>query len=191
MAKKDTAQKILAAAFKCISEKGCASVNLREIADAADVVLSQLNYYFVNKEKLFSAVLHSIRQDYVAHIETRMGQCTGTAEKIDFLIEYNRHLLQTNHALYRSFLDFFNLALWSDSFRREMNQFLDEIAAVIERGLGDEMAPVDGYSAATLTHLILGTSFGLAMQYLMKPEDESILPGFDILRSLARAPGHQ
>jgi AcrR family transcriptional regulator len=188
MAKKDTSQKILSAAFKCISEKGCATVNLREIAEEAGVVLSQLNYYFTNKETLFAEVLRKMRQDYVTHVETQMAQCTSTAEKIDVLIEYNRHLLHTNQALYRSFLDFFNLALWSNSFRDEMNQFLNEIAAVIEHNLGDQGAEMQKgrYSSSTQARMILGSSFGIAMQHLMDPENDDILQCFEILHMLSQ-----
>jgi hypothetical protein len=34
--------------------------------------------------------------------------------------------------------------------------------------------------------MILGTTFGIAMQYLMNPEREEILSGFDILLSALR-----
>ena len=37
------------------------------------------------------------------------------------------------------------------------------------------------HSAAALTSIILGTTFGIAMQYLMYPDRQEILEGFDIL----------
>jgi AcrR family transcriptional regulator len=49
------AERIFNAAFKCISTKGYANVSLRDIANEAGVVLSQLNYY-KNKEGLFKKV---------------------------------------------------------------------------------------------------------------------------------------
>lgn len=50
-------QKILDTAFKCISERGYANVSLRDIANEAGVVLSQLHYYYKNKEGLFTEVI--------------------------------------------------------------------------------------------------------------------------------------
>ncbi|MFZ0579765.1 MAG: TetR/AcrR family transcriptional regulator [Candidatus Acidiferrales bacterium] len=178
--KKHTGQRILSAAFKCISTKGSASVSLRDIADEAGVVLSQLNYYYDNREQLFAAVLRWMKEDYIANVEARMDSFGTLNEKARFLIQYNQDLLQTNRRLYRAFLDFFGLALWSPSFKKEMNGFLNDILRVIERQIEPRTAR-DAHSPAALATMILGTTFGIAMQYLMNPEREEILRGFDIL----------
>ncbi|MGC2723120.1 MAG: TetR/AcrR family transcriptional regulator, partial [Candidatus Acidiferrales bacterium] len=98
--KKHTGQRILSAAFKCISTKGSASVSLRDIADEAGVVLSQLNYYYDNREQLFAAVLRWMKEDYIANVEARMDSFGTLNEKARFLIQYNQDLLQTNRRLY-------------------------------------------------------------------------------------------
>jgi AcrR family transcriptional regulator len=186
-AKKDTSKIILASAFKCISSRGCASVTLREIAEDAGVALSQLNYYYENKEGLFAEVLKSIRIEYITGIEVNMAQFGTVKSKIAFLIGHNRQLLQTNQALYRSFLDFFNLAMWSESFRKDMNAFLNDIAVAIEKQIEEKDPAMDAsgaYSPSALARMILGTSFGIAMQYLLNPEHEELLDGFSILESV-------
>jgi len=53
--------KILLAAYSCISTSGYANVSMRNIADEAGVVLSQLNYYYKNKEGLFKTCCSIIR----------------------------------------------------------------------------------------------------------------------------------
>jgi hypothetical protein len=89
-----------------------------------------------------------------------------------------------NQRLYRAFLDFFALAMWSKSFKKEMNEFLTDISRVIESQI-DPLATGEAGSAqhppTALATLILGATFGLAMQYLMNPERDEILNGFDIL----------
>jgi AcrR family transcriptional regulator len=173
-------------AASCIAARGCASVNLREIAEEAGVALSQLNYYYKNKETLFSEVLNAMRQQYVSHVEERMLQLDSVQEKIGFLIDYNQHLLVSESALYRSFLDFFNLAMWSDSFRLEMNGFMAEIVAVIERSVQsahEQAGPAIQPSPAIQARMILATSFGIAIQYLMNPQDTDIMQGFAILKT--------
>jgi AcrR family transcriptional regulator len=183
----ETSQKILSSAFQCIARNGCNSVTLREIAEHAGVALSQLNYYHKNKEVLFSEVLKSMKQDYVQHVVSNMANRPSIKGKTQFLIEYNKHLLTDNRALYRAFLDFFNLAMWSESFRVEMNDFLDGIINAIERQISDDKsAPADElhHSPAALARMILATTFGIAMQYLMHPEQEDALDGFDILLAL-------
>jgi len=182
--KNETSQRILSAAFKCISSRGSASVSLREIADEAGVALSQLNYYYDNRERLFAAVLRAMKQEYVSNVEMRMASLRTLSEKAHLLIEYNKELLQTNQRLYRAFLDFFGLAMWSKSFKKEMNGFLNDISRVIENQiypLTDGEDNPTSHSAAALTSIILGTTFGIAMQYLMDPDREEILNGFDIL----------
>jgi len=185
--KNDTSQRILSAAFKCISTKGAASVSLRDIADEAGVALSQLNYYYENRERLFAAVLRAMKLEYVSNAEARMARLKTLNERARFLIKYNQELLQTNKRLYRAFLDFFGLAMWSKSFQKEMNGFLMDISRVIE----DQIEPVatdaagsSAHSSAALATMILGTTFGIAMQYLMNPEHIEILDGFDILLGL-------
>jgi len=186
MPKKDTSQIILSAAFAAIARKGCATVSLRDIAEEAGVVLSQLNYHHKNKETLFSAVLLSMRQEYLADITTQLSTCTDRSQKITRLIRHNRHLLETNHALYKAFLDFFNLALWSPSFKKEMTEFMGEVRRIMEDQLSDAGQEVASgrLKASTQAELILGVTFGIAMQYLMSPEDRSILKSFEALEEL-------
>ena len=181
----ETAQKILDAAFKCISTHGCNRVTLREIAEEAGVALSQLNYYFTNKEKLFSEVLKSMRKEYVSDLEANMANRPNIQEKISFLINFNKRLLVENKELYTAFLEFFNMAMWSDSFRGEINQFLKDITEAIEKHI-HSVDPGGGLQPrpdpAVLTRMILGTSFGIAMQVLVNPQKEDLLECFDVLR---------
>jgi len=67
------AQKILLAAYECLSTRGYANVTMRNIADEAGVALSQLTYYFKNKEKLFTEVISKMAYQYIREIETRMS----------------------------------------------------------------------------------------------------------------------
>jgi AcrR family transcriptional regulator len=186
--KNETSQRILAKAFTRIAREGCASVSLRDIAAEAGVVLSQLNYYFKNREGLFSEVLRSMRQEYLAGVERELGGLGSRSEKIARLVRYNKELLISNKALYRAFLDFFNLAMWSDSFRAEMSIFLYDISDAISRQIEEEASDHDGQasriSSTVLTKMVLGTTFGIAMQYLMDPDHEDVLEGLDILEGL-------
>jgi AcrR family transcriptional regulator len=182
-----TAQRILAAAFKCIAEKGSAKVSLRDIAEEAGVVLSQLNYYFVNREQLFAAVLRMMKQEYLTGVEAQMTSHTTLQQKAHALITYNRDLLAANQAIYRAFLDFFGLALWSPSFQKELNEFLDGVSRVLEIHMETATSATSSQTnphIATLTNTILATTFGIAMQYLMNPERVELLNGFDLLNQI-------
>jgi len=185
-----TAEKILTAAFKCIAAKGCNSVTLREIAQEAGVVLSQLNYYFVNKEGLFSAVIKAMQQTYTDGLDLRMKKCVSFAERITALASYNEELLRDNTALYQSFLEFFNYAMWSEPFKAEMAGFVSDILTainkqVVRNGEEDSNSPQpSSFPPEVITRLILAASFGLSIQYLLAPADTRILPGFDAMKAI-------
>src|SRR6186997_1321421 len=53
----DTRARILAAARGCLLADGYASLSTRRVAEAADVPLSQIHYYFGSKQDLILAVL--------------------------------------------------------------------------------------------------------------------------------------
>jgi AcrR family transcriptional regulator len=53
----DTRSRILAAARACLLADGYANLSTRRVAEAADVPLSQIHYYFGSKQELILAVL--------------------------------------------------------------------------------------------------------------------------------------
>ena len=87
-------ERILNAAFKCISSKGYANVSLRNIADEADVALSQLNYYYKNKEGLFTEVVKMLSKQYLYEIEDNLKKGKSEMEKISCLIKYFQERLR-------------------------------------------------------------------------------------------------
>lgn len=179
--RKDASERILSAAFKCISARGSAGVSLRDIAQEAGVALSQLNYYYENREQLFAAVLKAMKQEYVTGVEERIGSRGTLKERARALLDYNRDLLRSNKRLYRAFLDFFGLAMWSRPFQEEMAGFLGEISRAIEHQIHPSAKKPGAPDSAALATLILGVSFGIAIQYLVEPDREELLDGFDVL----------
>jgi len=95
------AQKILNAAFKCISARGHANVSLRDIADEAGVVLSQLNYYYKNKEGLFIEIVKTLARQYLNEIEDNLKKGKSEKERITYLIKYFQEMLRKNPELFK------------------------------------------------------------------------------------------
>jgi AcrR family transcriptional regulator len=181
-----TAERILDAAFKSIAAKGCGAVTLRGIAEEAGVALSQLNYYYGNKDGLFAAVLKRMKQDYAIGLERRLKDCYALSERIKTLVDYNEFLLKESADTYRNFLEFFNFAMNSDEFRTEVAEFLADISSMIEvqitRNQGAREDPAS-FSPATITRFILSASFGISMQHLLSPENSDIGAGFEIIKA--------
>jgi AcrR family transcriptional regulator len=182
-----TAERILDAAFKSIAAHGCSAVTLRGIAEQAGVVLSQLNYYYGNRDSLFAAVLKRMREGYVAALDARLRDQETLSGQLVALVDYNEFILNHSPDTYRNFLEFFNFAMGSDVFQAEVANFTSEIAAMIEgriaRYHSDNTAA--GFSAAAITRFILSASFGIALQRFLSPENGEVRKGFDIIRAMA------
>jgi len=184
-----TAERILDAAFKSIAAHGCASVTLRGIAEEAGVVLSQLSYYYGNKDKLFAAVLKRMQKGYVEALDERLRGHDTAAGQVIALIRYNESILNESPETYRNFLEFYNFAMNAKEFQTEVANFTSEIAAMIESHIAyyeGARRSAGGFSAAAVTRFILSASFGIALQYFLSPENEDVRRGFDLIESTAR-----
>jgi hypothetical protein len=125
-----------------------------------------------------------MKQEYLTNVAEQMAPHSTLQQKAHALVAYNRELLVANQAMYRAFLDFFGLALWSPSFQKELNEFLDGVSQVLETHM-ETTVPSDSAHknprVAILTNTILATTFGIAMQYLMNQERKELMKGFDLL----------
>jgi len=126
-------EKILLAAFKIISTKGYANVSTRNIADEAGVVLSQLNYYFKNKEGLFKEVVRMMIGKYLREIEESLKEEDSPKERAKSLIKYFIKMLKYNPELFRLLYDFTGLALWSPVFSNLLSDLFKDLSEMIEK----------------------------------------------------------
>jgi AcrR family transcriptional regulator len=186
---KDTAKKILDAAFTCITARGYANVSMRDIAEEAGVVLSQINYYYKNKEGLFCAVIRFVKQEYLQIIETNLQDIVTTKDKVSFLVQYCQDLMRDNRDLYKLLLEFFSMAMWSKAFEQEMNLFFREISEVIGRYIVSDYSineSLQAHSPTAIARMVLGGIFGIAMQYILEPDDQEILDGLNIIQAVIK-----
>nr|WP_321456275.1 TetR/AcrR family transcriptional regulator [uncultured Cohaesibacter sp.] len=180
----ETAEKILDAAMKAIATKGCGAVTLREIAKEAGVVLSQLNYYYGNKDGLFVAVLKRMQENYITELEGRLKKGVSLQDHTRELIAFNRSLLLEEPEIYRNFLEFSNFAMSSPDFLPFVERFIADISDMIEERLYRSSAKDQSdHSAAVMTRFILSASFGISLQHFLAPDDKSILSGFEMLKA--------
>jgi AcrR family transcriptional regulator len=181
-----TSGRILDATYQAIAVRGCSAVTLREIAEESGVALSQLSYYFGNKDGLFAAVLERMQREYAQGLEAKLRNSTSFQERLEKLVDYNRMLLKENTDLYRNFLEFFNFAMASPEFKKQVTTFLAGISRTIETQItqhqksGQKLA---SFSSAAITHFILSASFGISLQHLLAPKNSDVENGFDIIKT--------
>jgi AcrR family transcriptional regulator len=175
--KLNQSEKILLAASKCISSSGYANVSLRDIADEAGVVLSQLNYYFKNKEGLFTEVIKMMMQEYLLEVENHLKGGTTAKEKVATLIKYFQEVLEEKPELFRLLYDFTSMALWSESFSNLLRNLFEDIAKLIEKHALNDI-PVKSnlkeYSSKSIARMLFGAMFGTAIQVILDPQEKNL-----------------
>ncbi|MCC5422247.1 TetR/AcrR family transcriptional regulator [Clostridium botulinum] len=181
------AQKILDAAFKCISTRGYANVSLRDIADEADVVLSQLNYYYKNKEVLFTEIVKTLSAQYLNEIESNLKKGESGKERVACLIEYFQEVLRTKPELFTLIFDLRSMALWSEPLKKLLNDLFNDLTDLIEKYITNYFSDREFFkyeSSATLARLMLGALFGTSIQVMLANRKADMIDSLSALKVL-------
>lgn len=94
---KDTEQKIKEAARIIFQEKGFAGSKTRDIAEAADINLALLNYYFRSKKKLFDLIMvETIQSFFSGIIKILNNEKTSLKDKIQAFVDNYIDFLSEN-----------------------------------------------------------------------------------------------
>jgi AcrR family transcriptional regulator len=185
--KETPARKILTTAFECLSTRGYANVSMRNIADEAGVALSQLTYYYKNKEKLFTEVINMMMDQYLNEIEATLESTIDTKDKITSLVRFFNKLIKDKPNLLRLFIDFTAQALWIPSFREQLDSLFNALTEIIERNLPTDAIVnrnSQGYSSKCIAKLIFGALFGTSIQIILGSDRNSAFESLDLAESL-------
>lgn len=175
--KTNQSKKILQTAFQCLSTRGYANVSLRDIADEAGVALSQLNYYYKNKEGLFTEVVKMMMQQYLHEVEDKLTTTTAAKEKITSLVKYFTELIRKKPELLKLFIDFTAQSLWLPSFRELLKNLFDDLSEMIEKSILSGITineNLNEYSPKSVAKLILGALYGTSIQIMLDSEDDDL-----------------
>lgn len=180
-------EKILSAAYGCISTRGYANVTLRDIADEAGVALSQLHYYYKSKEGLFKEVVQSTIGKYLREVEHALKNGDTLEERATSFIDYFRKMLRHNPELFRLLYDFTGLALWSSVFSDLLRDLFRDLGDMFENHVLDcsEAEMLKVHSAKALSRLMVGGMFGTGIQVLLD-YDEELPEALDAMRILLK-----
>ncbi|MEL1136077.1 TetR/AcrR family transcriptional regulator [Desulfitobacterium sp. THU1] len=182
-------ERILNAAIHCISTKGYASVSLRDIADEAGVVLSQVNYYYKNKEGLFIEVIKVLARHYLQELEDKLSQGKSEKEKLACLIEFFQEMLLENPGLFKLLFDMTSMAFWSDTFKEPLRQLFDDSTTLIEKYMtkGYSQTGTMGnysYSPSILSRITLGALFGTSIQIMLGENQKEAIESLSAIKCL-------
>jgi len=182
--KTSQSEKILHTAFQCLSTKGYANVSMRDIADEAGVALSQLNYYYKNKEGLFTEVVKMMMHQYLHEVEDKLKSTQNTKEKIASLVKYFNELIRENPELLRLFIDFTAQSLWLPSFRRQLKKLFADLSEMIEKSIsvGTVMNKnMHEYSSKSVAKLVLGALYGTSIQIMLDSDEDKAFDSLNLV----------
>jgi len=182
--KTSQSQKILQTAFHCLSTKGYANVSMRDIADEAGVALSQLHYYYKNKEGLFTEVIKMMMHQYLHEVEDKLKSTPNTKEKISSLVRYFNELIRKKPELLKLFIDFTAQSLWLPSFRKQLKSLFSDLSEMIEKSILAGTAINKNlleYSSKSVAKLVLGALYGTSIQIMLDPEEEKTFDSLNMI----------
>jgi AcrR family transcriptional regulator len=160
---------------------------MRNIADEAGVALSQLAYYYKNKEKLFSEVINMMMEQYMSEIEATLKSTADAKDKLTSLVRYFKELIKNNPKLLRLFIDFTAQALWIPAFREQLDSLFNAITEMIERNLPADILSSKralGYSSKSIAKLAFGTLFGTSIQIILGSDQDSAFESLNLAENL-------
>lgn len=184
-----TPRKILDAAIGLVVRNGYANVSMRDVAREAGVSISQISYYYRNKDGLFYAMMKELKETIIADISEGVGGVTDTEKFAEFLCAYAKNSISTNVELHRLRTELSNLAMNSESFGAEFRAVTDELAGFLAARLeACEPCPklLAFCGAQRAVGFIIAVFFGVSTQYLISGRDPKTLETIDVLKDLLR-----
>lgn len=189
MLEKSQHEKILDAAYAVIAREGYARTSLRQIAQEAEVAVSQISYHYENKQGLLLAVVRRVANRYFEYMQAYLQPEMPPREKGACFIRLYQEVLAKEPELFRVLYDLVGLALWSEPLRAKVKEIfqgmMDQITTEVFTG---ELMGEIGYAhpPEVLASLFFGGIFGIAVQALLQPGPETIasLSALEILFQL-------
>ena len=162
-------------------------MSMRDIADEAGVALSQLNYYYKNKEGLFTEVVKMMMYQYLHEVEVKLKSTTNAKEKIASLIRYFKELIMKNPELLRLFIDFTAQSLWLPSFRRQLKNLFADLSEMIEKNIlvGSVINKnLSEYSSKSVAKLVLGALYGTSIQIMLDSDEDKTFDSLNLIGTI-------
>lgn len=171
-----TSEKIIKSAYHLLSEKGYANITMRNIAQEANVALSQLTYHYESKEGLILAVMESAMNKFFLICEARVFANTSIKIDFDSIAEAFNYMRSEYGDFLRVFADFSVQALWAPSFAQLIKSFfqklLDRLTVFIEED--EKLAgQIEKFGVRELAKCYIGAFIGVGVEKTVLDWDEA------------------
>jgi AcrR family transcriptional regulator len=163
----DNRERLIAAGYTILSEKGYEATTVKEVARVAGVSPGLFHYYFASKDELLVAVLHEAGRRY-----GQMMQDLRAAVPADHFLEAAfaalRERVRQEPGWYRLRYELFALGLRDPTLLPVLGEMLAFIRQMFARAFAG-VAGGDEKRAQALAAVVLASFDGLALQQLAQP----------------------
>ena len=174
----DNRERLIAAGYKVLSEKGYEATTVKEVAHVAGVSPGLFHYYFASKDELLLAVLNESGTRYGKMMQELRG-VVPIEQFPEVALDAERKRAVEEPEWYRLRYELFALGLRNP----KMLPVLGELMAFVRQmfaGALQGFAGDDEARAQALGSIVMACFDGLALQQLAQP-DVDLKPAYDLL----------
>jgi len=172
-------EKIIEATFSCIAEKGSSSFSLREVSKKAGVALSQIHYYFSNKEGLLAEAAASFMQKEQEELKEKLKNIKEPKQRIQHSIIFLRDQQINKPTILKVYFELLTMSMTNPSLAEQTKKLQEQWVNSI---LQEDMHL--GISKKPLARFIVAFLDGLALQTLQDASKEELEETFVLFQEL-------
>ncbi|MFC5469324.1 TetR/AcrR family transcriptional regulator [Cohnella suwonensis] len=167
----DKRDRIIAAAYAVLSEKGYDKASTKEIASEAGVAQGLINYYFSSKDLLFAEVFRRETENYCASFDSRLPKGEGalTQESIAGLLELSKNKVLEERDWFRLRYELFAIGLRNESAKETLKEMLSSERKHISERV-TEMTGLPREQMDVFASIIYSIFEGLGLQKVADPD---------------------
>jgi AcrR family transcriptional regulator len=164
----DNRERLIAAGYTVLSEKGYEATTVKEIARVADVSPGLFHYYFASKEELLVAVLHEAGVRY-GRLMRDLRSSVSADRFLGTAFAALRERVRQEPGWYRLRYELYALGLRNPTLQPVLGELLGVIRQMFTRAFM-EVTGGDEQRAQVLAAVVLSCFDGLALQQLAQPD---------------------
>lgn len=174
-------ERLIAAGYEILSEKGYEAATVKEIAQHAHVSPGLFHYYFASKDELLLAVVKEAGGRFKRAVVDALRESTGTEgpEFLRAMMSAQKRRVHQDVAWYRLRYELYALGLRNPTFLPAIGELLGYVREQVAASMRVHL----GYSedhAQAMAGIIMACNDGLPLQQLAQP-DIDVGASFDML----------
>ena len=170
----ETKELILNTAYNLLVEKGYANVFTRDIAEGAGVALSQLNYYYKSKEKLFVSIVDIVIKKLITELKAEFSLGKNKRDCFILMVEYFKSTIGKEPGMIKLLIDFTTQSLWVEGLKIHIYALFRELNLMIQKYVIKDNAgqkTFKGCPTDYVAEVVIFSVIGMALHVILGNKD--------------------